>query len=310
MSVAMKTMSEHFSDNGYSSVRLGGYLAEGSEPVEGLDNISIAKGKKYAYAYFEMQDENLRCVNEGATFSEDGWLLLRWTVRDEEYNETHYEKQFVCFPGDGSVMVLADGENVYYYTDNYSTRELRSLTGIVAEEDQAELSQMEEEQIKEIVEKKANLIDDLAAAYEEAGLNVTIDRQTGEIAMDSTVLFGVNKADISQEGAVFLQKFMQVYASVVFSDAYTDFVSKIMVEGHTDTSGEYDMNLELSQKRAEGVLNYCLSEECGVAEYAQALAAMMQAQGYSYDRPVYDEAGNVDMEASRRVSFRFIINVG
>lgn len=42
--------------------------------------------------------------------------------------------------------------------------------------------------------------------------------------------------------------------------------------------------------------------------HVQVLQSMMEAVGYAYDRPVYDENGQVDMDASRRVSFRFIIN--
>ena len=51
---------------------------------------------------------------------------------------------------------------------------------------------------------------------------------------------------------------------------------------------------------------YCLSDECGANS---ALAAMMEAAGYAYDKPVYDENGEVNMEASRRVAFRFFVNV-
>ena len=81
-------------------------------------------------------------------------------------------------------------------------------------------------------------------------------------------------------------------------------------EGHTDTSGSYDYNLELSQKRADAVLNFCLSDEAGLdAAYVQALSQLLTAKGYSYDYPVYDENGEVDMDASRRVSFRFVVNV-
>ena len=82
------------------------------------------------------------------------------------------------------------------------------------------------------------------------------------------------------------------------------------MEGHTDTDGTYERNLELSQERADNVLNYCLSAECGVdSAYADLFAQSAQAVGYSYDKPVYDVDGNVDMDASRRVSFRFVINL-
>lgn len=304
-------VGEEFSDDHSAYIDIGGYLAEGSPALEGLDWISASIGKKYESVTLLPQDESIRTRERAAAVGLDGWMALYWISYDSEGNETQHFKELVYFPGSGDVTVLTDGEKVYYYTDNYFTRELGALTAMVEAEDKAQLEQMEEEQIKVIAEKKANLLADLAAAYEAAGLNVTINEQTGEIAMDSTVLFGSNESVISNEGKTFLQQFMQVYTSVVFSDKYTDFVSKIMVEGHTDTRGEYDMNLELSQARADSVRDYCLSAECGVdAAYTDALNQMLQAIGYSYDKPIYDANGEVDMDASRRVSFRFIINLG
>ena len=53
-----------------------------------------------------------------------------------------------------------------------------------------------------------------------------------------------------------------------------------------------------------------LSAECGVAEeYLQPLKDSAEAKGYSYDRPVLDASGKEDKAASRRVTFRFLINV-
>ena len=52
---------------------------------------------------------------------------------------------------------------------------------------------------------------------------------------------------------------MDVYIRVVFSEEYENFVSKILVEGHTDTSGSYDLNQQLSLDRANRVMAYCLT---------------------------------------------------
>ena len=124
------------------------------------------------------------------------------------------------------------------------------------------------------------------------------------------MLFDVNEYAISDEGKAFLQKFTQIYTSTVYSEAYADFVSRVMVEGHTDTNGGYDMNLELSQNRANSVKDYCVSAECGVdSAYAAQFGESLEAVGYSYDKPVYGADGKVDMDASRRVSFRFIVSL-
>ena len=122
-------------------------------------------------------------------------------------------------------------------------------------------------------------------------------------------MFGVDESAVSEDGKAFLQKFMDIYTSIVFNEKYNGFVSSIAVEGHTDTQGTYEHNMELSEARANSVKDYCISAECGVdAAYFDSLQTMLQAVGYSYDRPVYQDNGEVDMAASRRVSFRFIIN--
>ena len=41
-------------------------------------------------------------------------------------------------------------------------------------------------------------------------------------------------------------------------------VSEILIEGHTDTDGDYLFNLELSQKRAYSVAEFCLDEDSDI----------------------------------------------
>ena len=245
-----------------------------------------------------------------AVMNENGQLSLYWTSTDKDGAKVENLKHFIYFPGDGSTMTLTDGTNVYYYTESYSTRQSKILGQGMTTEEKETLNNMTEEEIEEIVQKKEDLLSDLAAAYKTAGLNVAIDTETGEIALDATVLFGVNESAISPEGQTFLQQFTQVYTSVVYSDAYADFISRVMVEGHTDTTGTYEHNLELSQARADSVKAYCLSEECGVdSAYLTSFGQSLEAVGYSWDHPIYDAEGNVDMDASRRVTFRFIIQL-
>ena len=152
-------------------------------------------------------------------------------------------------------------------------------------------------------------MEDLAKAFNDAGIKVTVDEKSGELAMDSSVLFGGDSAVLTTEGKTFLNKFVDVYTSIVFSDKYEGFVSKTMVEGHTaPVSGStYESGLPLSEQRANNVKDYCVSSETGVD--TSKLATNLEAIGYSNSKPVKDANGNVDMAASRRVSFRFIINL-
>ena len=284
-----------------------GYAAAGSNTFE---NIDVILGSSIA-VYLNDTDGELMynaTYAPGIKYTENGVLTLIWGEKDAEGNDILRSHQFVCF-GSGYALTLVDNENTYYYTESYSSRELLAMSDGLTSEEIFQAGELSDDKLKEVVEKKANLLEDLAAAFDEAGLNVAINTYTGEIALDSTILFGVDESAVSEEGKTFLQKFMGIYTSIVFNEKYNGFVSSIAVEGHTDTQGTYEHNMELSEARANSVKDYCISAECGVdAAYFETLQTMLQAVGYSYDRPVYQENGEVDMAASRRVSFRFIIN--
>lgn len=290
------TASNFLSDEFFCQA--GEYLEAHSESIDGIGDIFLGSTSVYLNGI----DYEGTYNDAVAGLREDGLFILSW--KDEE--EIVHTRQFVYFLGDLSGLVLADMDGSYLYTAGYSERYDEDLGASVSVEEKSKLENMTEEQVAEIVEKRANLLVDLAAAYQEAGLNVTINEETGEIIMDSSVLFDVDSSEVSAEGQAFLAQFIDVYTSVVFNEKYNGFVSTIMVEGHTDTSGDYDYNLELSQKRADSVKAYCLSVE---NEHTDALTDMLVAAGYSYTHPIYTEDGQVDMDASRRVAFRFLINL-
>lgn len=177
-----------------------------------------------------------------------------------------------------------------------------------SDEDQKALAGMDDQEIMAIAQTRENLLADLAHAFKTSGLPVEIDEEVGEITLDSSVLFAVDKYEISTDGKEFLKKFITVYTTVVFNPKYEDFVSTVLVEGHTDSDGDYDYNMTLSQNRAESVMSFCLSDEsCVDADNMAKLKNSMEAKGYSFDKLIYDENGNEDKAASRRVSFRFLI---
>ncbi|MGR3492364.1 MAG: OmpA family protein, partial [Shimia sp.] len=72
----------------------------------------------------------------------------------------------------------------------------------------------------------------------------------------------------------------------------------IEVAGHTDSQGREEMNLELSQARAEAVVT-ALREE-------RILAEGLQARGYGEARPIADNDTAEGREANRRIEFTLI----
>lgn len=286
------------------------YVSDDSNKIDNIDKISFGyDGKETAdnsHITFLYADGN-GVYNAVGHLSEDG--LFTFTIPYESGTKTY---QFVYFYCGSDGIILTDGTNTYYYNATWSERNQTDLKQYVSEDNTGKVDTLTESQLKEIVEKKNNLLDDLAAEFQKAGISVTVNAETGELAMDSSVLFGGDSAELTAEGKEFLNKFIGIYTSIVFSDKYNGFISKTMVEGHTaPVSGStYESGLPLSQQRADNVKNYCISAESGIdAQYLSVLSANMESVGYSNSKPIKDANGNIDMDASRRVSFRFIINL-
>ncbi|MBQ5994545.1 MAG: OmpA family protein [Clostridia bacterium] len=284
------------------SFTVSGYSLPDSPLIDKLDFFYVSQSS-IAYA----------CARDGNYYkgmylklTEDGLASVKLIDKDTEGNEFSYEKQFAYILQSnalsflGAKIVFLDGEKVYYYTDSISSREAKQLDNA---------GNLTDDQIKQIAEKKSDLFDDLQKEFEEQGINVTVNRALGEIAIDSSVLFGGDSADVSADGKQTINKFLAAYTKVIYNDKYNGFIDKTIVEGHTAplATSTYESGLPLSTQRAENVKAYCLSAETGVD--TSKLAPTLEAVGLSNSKPIYDSNGNVDMDASRRVSFRFTVNV-
>jgi len=78
-----------------------------------------------------------------------------------------------------------------------------------------------------------------------------------------------------------------------------DFMNKYptttaVIEGHTDNVGSYNHNMELSQRRAEAVVNH-LVEKHGIDR------SRLSAKGYGFTRPIADNATEDGKQQNRRM---------
>ena len=276
---------------------------EASEEASGEADEEISTKEQHFSIYL---NDNEVVNNAVCEFSDDGLFTFSW--KDSNGNTKSYQYAYFFCENDG--LVLTDGNTNYFYNDSYSMRNKSILSNSITSSDISKLDEIDEEELKIIVEKRTNLLDELQKAFEKENINVNIDKDTGEIMLDSTILFGYDESDLSGDGKKFLNKFLKAYSSVILKDDYKGFVSKIMVEGHTDSTGDYDYNKKLSQNRANNVKNYCLSDNTGLdSKVITDLSKLMQAVGRASDEPVLDKDGKEDEDASRRVSFRFTINL-
>ena len=159
--------------------------------------------------------------------------------------------------------------------------------------------------IDDMVGVRSQIIQDLTRALNEANLGASVDRATGDIMLESTVFFDSNSYAIKEEGRELLSRFLPVYLGVLMRPEYADYVGEIIIEGHTDTAGSYLTNLRLSQNRALTVAEYCLQLSSLSRGQVSQLQSLLTAKGRSFSDPIYRPDGTVDMDASRRVEFKF-----
>lgn len=174
-------------------------------------------------------------------------------------------------------------------------------------EEQKEQIKSQQEQLDKIIGIRGELIEALRDEFEGSDLKVSVDSQTGAIAFDSHVLFDSGKFDIKETGAAFLDAFLPRYFNVLLGDGFREYVSEIIIEGHTDSNSSYMYNLEISQQRALSVAKYCLDETTSTltAKQIDELKKIVTANGRSYSNLIYNEDGKENQAASRRVEFKF-----
>jgi len=165
----------------------------------------------------------------------------------------------------------------------------------------------QQQQIEALVGLKTRIITSLSDALRTANISAAVDPTSGAIALESDVLFSTGKYTLTSEGEKFINSFLPVYLNVLFSDEYKPYVAEIIVEGHTDSYGGYIDNLKLSQQRALNVAAYILGDDYRAINNSQkkALREVITANGRSESDLVFDANGREDMDASRRVVFKF-----
>ncbi|PSL22548.1 OmpA family protein [Chitinophaga ginsengisoli] len=124
--------------------------------------------------------------------------------------------------------------------------------------------------------------------------NATVER-VGEginVTFASGVLFGFDKSDLTAQAQQNIKELTTILNK--YPDTY------VRVEGHTDTTGTYDYNMKLSERRAVAVSNFLKAQ--GVA------ANRVQAYWYGATQPVVPNNSDANKAKNRRVEFSIFAN--
>lgn len=180
---------------------------------------------------------------------------------------------------------------------------LEEQTEALAE--QREELEQKEERINELTGLREDIIRALQEEFADSDLDMEIDSETGAIRLPGGVFFDTDSSEVTDEGAEFLAEFVPTYVNILLSEDFREYVSQIIIEGHTDDRGDYMYNLNLSQERAFSVVTKIYSDDFPSFEKKNMLLEYLTANGRSYSQPILDETGEIDRDRSRRVEFKF-----
>jgi outer membrane protein OmpA-like peptidoglycan-associated protein len=137
-------------------------------------------------------------------------------------------------------------------------------------------------------------MDKQAAEIQNDIKGATVER-VGEgikITFASGILFEVNKSDLTSAATESVNKL------AVILNKYPD--TKILIEGHTDSTGTRELNMKLSENRAMSVANSLKSSSVAGNRITTA--------GYGPNQPVADNTTDVGRQANRRVEVAIFAN--
>nr|WP_294526300.1 OmpA family protein [uncultured Blautia sp.] len=174
-------------------------------------------------------------------------------------------------------------------------------------DEKTQLINTQQAKIDNIIGVKAEVVESLQQEFAKNNLNVNIDSQTGALTLDASVLFAYDDAELTEEGKTALRSVLPIYCKVLLEDSYKSYLAEIIIDGYTDTDGDYAYNLELSQRRSLAVAQYLLEiqGEFLTSDQTVDLQDYLTVNGHSMANPILDADGNVDKDASRRVEVKF-----
>ena len=174
-------------------------------------------------------------------------------------------------------------------------------------DEKTQLISTQQAKIDNIIGVKAEVVESLQQEFAKNNLNVNIDSHTGALTLDASVLFAYDDAELTEEGKTALRSVLPIYCKVLLEDSYKSYLAEIIIDGYTDTDGDYAYNLELSQRRSLAVAQYLLEiqGEFLTSDQTIDLQDYLTVNGHSMANPILDADGNVDKDASRRVEVKF-----
>jgi outer membrane protein OmpA-like peptidoglycan-associated protein len=150
-----------------------------------------------------------------------------------------------------------------------------------------------------------NYMDKQAAEIERdiAGARVERVGEGIKITFSSGVMFDVNKAVLKDQYRGELSELAAIL------NKYED--TNILLEGHTDSTGTEEYNLDLSKKRSQSVANYLATQNVTVANYLatqNVTPTRFTIMGYGESQPIVSNETSEGRAQNRRAEVAIYAN--
>lgn len=233
----------------------------------------------------EAFDEATRAATQAQSFAENARNTT--ANRLEQIKAQRRKEERDALVRDALLRVQRNKETLDEFARQVSTKQLESVDALVRlaekllQEDKADLALVNAERADALVQQAAQYAREAKAAEAEvlAGLQGLPNVQAmttprGVLLRIAGDLFPVGRGDLSKEHLSTITKIAQ---------ALRPYASKyaVVVEGHTDRSGNPDTNLRLSKARAASVARALLSAFEGIS-------AQVSSEGFGDTKPLPD----------------------
>ena len=126
-----------------------------------------------------------------------------------------------------------------------------------------------------------------AAALAAIGKVQTVEDEIS-VVLNNDILFQYGKTDLSKNSKQTLNKAVELLNQIPNRT--------LVIQGHTDSAGSEEFNMQLSEQRAQAVYDYMLGQGLQIKEVSY--------KGYGETKPVADNETKEGRKANRRVEFR------
>lgn len=160
------------------------------------------------------------------------------------------------------------------------------------------------EQIRSVFETRVELADRIRLAFEDQGIELQVDPSSGELLLPAEVLFPFDDDQLIVGGTAILREMIPVYADAIFSSVSSaDEIARIVVEGHTSSSGDDIYNMGLSTRRANAVVAFVFNQLPEFPHRAELLSRIA-ASGRGEIEALQTEDRPQDRRVVLRIEFR------